>query len=521
MMLLHDLLKDTARRRPDHAALTFNDAKLSYGELDEASDRLAVGLQKLGVGRGDRVAVFLENSPEFIISLWGALKAGGVFVPVNHAAKSATLAHIVSDAEAKCLIAQPSFRARVEQAAVLHPAFPGVIWSGEAQQGEASLDLMIRREAGRPADPGLIDQDLCLLIYTSGSTGDPKGVMLTHHAASNSARAICAYLQATPQDIVLGALPMSFSYGLFQVITAARAGFAIALARSFAFPVQILKQIAEQKITGLPSVPGLLARLLDLAPYDDYDLSHLRYVTNAAAPLPPAHIRRLRELLPQVKIYSMYGQTECTRISFMDPERLDEKVASVGRAMPNCEAFVIDETGRRCKPGEAGELVVRGSNLMRGYWRRPQETARILRPDPATGELLLHTGDLFRADADGDLFFVGRSDDVFKCRGEKVSPRVVENVLHECEDVAEAAIIGVPDPIDGMAVKAFVALRPGREITGKALRLYCMGRLESWLVPKHIEFCDALPKTQSGKITRKVLRERAGAAIDGGGSCAA
>jgi long-chain acyl-CoA synthetase len=293
------------------------------------------------------------------------------------------------------------------------------------------------------------------------------------------------------------------------------------LERSFAFPAAVLKQIVDHGVTGLPGVPALFARLLEFAPFEKHDISRLRYVTNAAAPMPPGHIARFREALPHVQIFSMYGLTECTRVCFMDPARLDEKIASVGRAMPNCEVWIAAPDGSRCPPGEIGELVVRGSNLMRGYWGRPEDTAKALRDGPLQGEKVLYTGDLFYMDADGDLFFVGRVDDVFKCRGEKVSPRVVENALYECDEIAEAAVIGVADPVDGMAVKAFVVLRENSAMTEQAIRKYCMARLETWLVPKFIEFCQELPKTESGKITRRALRERAAPESEGGDPCAA
>jgi long-chain acyl-CoA synthetase len=505
-MLAHNILRRASVAWPESIALSAG-REVTFRQLDEESDKLASALQRLGIERGDRVAALLENSIEFVIALWGSLKAGAVFVPVNHATKGATLGFILADAGVKCLIVQPSLQRTVAEAAQASP--PGIllIWANAGLEGLNLTDIL-NEPYSRPSEPPLIDQDLALLIYTSGSTGSPKGVMLTHHAVRNNSWAISTYLRATPEDIVLCGLPMSFGYGLFQIFTGAFSGFKVIIERGFPFPGEVLKQIVKHRVTGLPSVPALFARLLEFAPFKDYDLSHLRYVTNAAAPLPPAHIEKFRETLPHVEIFSMYGLTECTRVCYMDPKRLDQKVASVGRAMPNCEVWVVNANGEKCGPGEIGELVVRGSNLMRGYWRRPEETARALRDGPIPGEKLLHTGDLFCADADGDLFFVGRVDDVFKCRGEKVSPRMVENALYECEGIAEAAVVGAPDPVDGMAVKAFVVLRENCEMTEQMVRKHCMKRLETWLVPKIIQFCKELPKTESGKITRRELRER-------------
>jgi long-chain acyl-CoA synthetase len=505
-MLVHNILRRSADRWAERIALSAG-REITFRQLDEDSDRLASALQRLGVQRGDRVAALLDNSIEFVVALWGALKAGAAFVPINHATKGPTLGFILADAGVKCLIAQPTFQKAVFEAAEASPPEMVLIWTNTGVEGLNLIDIL-NEPYSRLADPALIDQDLALLIYTSGSTGSPKGVMLTHHAVRNNAWAISSYLSATPEDVVLCVLPMSFGYGLFQIFTGAFSGFKIVLERGFPFPGEVLKQIVKHRVTGLPGVPALFAKLLEFAPFKDYDLSQLRYVTNAAAPLPPAHIEKFRETLPHVEIFSMYGLTECTRVCYMDPKRLDQKVASVGRAMPNCEVWVVNSEGERCGPGEIGELVVRGSNLMRGYWRRPEETARALRDGPIPGEKLLFTGDLFCADSEGDLFFVGRLDDVFKCRGEKVSPRMVENALYECDDIAEAAVVGVPDPVDGMAVKAFVVLRENCEMTEQMVRKHCMWRLETWLVPKTVQFCKELPKTESGKITRRELRER-------------
>lgn len=509
MPLVHSYLQDTANRHADKPALFVDGEAWTFGRIDRDSDRLAAALQVMGVRRGDRVATLLDNSAELVIALWATLKAGAVFIPINHGTKAEKLAFILADAGVSCLLALSALQARVVPAVAEAPSVQQVIWVGEAPAaGAATLAAILARLDCMPADPGLIDQDLCLLIYTSGSTGQPKGVMMTHRSIHNNVWSISSYLGNTPEDVVLCVLPLSFDYGLFQVMTGARVGFTVVLEKSFAFPYDILKRIGEYRVTGLPGVPTVFATLLQFAPFEGLDLSSLRYLSNTAAPFPPAHIRRLRELLPQTTIFSMFGLTECTRVSYLDPAKLEEKISSVGKAMPNSETYIVDDDGRRLGPDAIGELVVRGSSLMCGYWRRPEETAKALRPGEMAGEMVLYTGDLFRMDEDGDLYFVGRKDDVFKCRGEKVSPREVENVLYEMDEVAETAVIGVADPIDGMAIKAFVVAREGRPLTEQAVRRHCLARLEPRLLPKFIELCGALPKTDSGKITKSVLRAR-------------
>lgn len=508
MPLVHSYLNDIARLYADKAALIIDGEAWTFARIDRDSDRLAAAFQALGVRRGDRVATLLDNSAELVVALWATLKAGAVFVPINHGTKAEKLAFILADAGVSCLLALSSLQARVIPAVADAPSVRNVVWVGEKGAPEAAtLAAILARPGGVPSDPGLIDQDLCLLIYTSGSTGHPKGVMMTHRSIQNNVWSISTYLGNTPSDVVLCVLPLSFDYGLFQVLTGARLGFTVVLEKSFAFPYDILRRIGEYGVTGLPGVPTIFAALLQFEPFDNLDLSSLRYLSNTAAPFPPGHIRRLKALLPHAAIFSMYGLTECTRVSYLDPARLEEKITSVGRAMPNSEAYIVDDDGRRLGSGEIGELVVRGSSLMRGYWRRPEETAKALRQGEMDGETVLHTGDLFRTDEEGDLYFVGRKDDVFKCKGEKVSPREIENVLHELDEVAEAAVIGVSDPIDGMAIKAFVVARPGSSMTEQSIRRHCRERLEPRLLPKFVELCGALPKTDSGKITKSVLRK--------------
>ena len=256
-------------------------------------------------------------------------------------------------------------------------------------------------------------------------------------------------------------------------------------------------------MTGFPIVPTISALLLQID-LTKYDLSALRYITNTAAALPTTHILGLRARLPQVKIFSMYGLTECKRVSYLPPEQIDRRPTSVGRGMPNEEVYIVDEQGHRLASG-TGELVIRGSNVMKGYWELPEETARMLRPGPLPGERLLFSGDLFRMDEEGYLYFVGRKDDIIKTRGEKVSPREVENVIYELPDVVEAAVVGVPDAVLGQAIKAVVTLRDAASLNEQDVLRHCANRLENFMVPKHVEFRAVMPKTSTGKIDKKTL----------------
>jgi long-chain acyl-CoA synthetase len=510
-ILLHDELARTAQRRPDATALIAGDRHHSFAEIDGDAAALAHTLRARGVHRGDRVAVMADNSAEVVVALYAALKAGGVFVVVNPTTKADKLAFILADCQVTALVVHRRLARVARRALTEAPTVTTTVWIG-GPPGDADVardvawDDAVAAGRGRPPeDPGVIDADLGALIYTSGSTGRPKGVMLTHRNLVHNAWSISTYLGLRDDDVIACLLPLAFDYGLFQVLMAARVGAAVLLETSFAYPRDVLDRMARHGVTVFPGVPTIWATLLPMAPFDGVDLAAVRMLTNTAAALPPAHIRRLGEAFPQARLFSMYGLTECTRVSYLDPDRLADKITSVGKAMPNTEVYVVDGRGHRLPPGETGELVVRGASVMRGYWGRPDATAACLRPGEIEGELVLHTGDQFRTDGEGFLYFVGRTDDVFKCRGEKISPKEIEHVLYELEAVAEAAVVGVPDEIDGTAVKAVVAARPGATLTEDAVRGHCRARLENYMVPRFVEVRDVLPKTDTGKIRKAAL----------------
>ena len=283
-------------------------------------------------------------------------------------------------------------------------------------------------------------------------------------------------------------------------------GGTVVLEKSFAYPYVVIDKMIKEKVTGLPGVPTIFSILLQLKDLKKYNFNYLRYITNTGAALPVTHIKALREIFPHAKIYSMYGLTECKRVSYLPPEEIDKRPTSVGKGMPNEEVYIVNEKGDRVGPGVVGELVVRGSNVMRGYWKAPEDTDEILKPGVYTGEKVLYTGDLFKMDEEGYLYFVARKDDLIKTRGERVSPKEIENLLHEIDGVAEAAVIGVPDEILGKAIKAFIVTNNGRKLTEKEVIKHCSHNLEYFMVPKYIEFVDSFKKTSSGKIDKKVLK---------------
>ena len=504
-MLVDDFLAQSATLRPEKTACVCDGKRLTYGEVNDEANRLAHALLDSGLQRGDRVAIFLPNGSEAVVSVFGVLRAGGAFVMVNPSTKQEKLAYVLNDCGATKMISAGRPAPDAPGGAFAAQCAP--VKDGMAAAGP-TFDLgpgLRGYPAGAP--PRMcIDIDLAAIIYTSGSTGRPKGVAVSHLNMISAANSVVEYLENVQDDVILNVLPMSFGYGLYQVLMAAKVGGTVVLEQSFAFPYRVVQHIEEEGVTGVPGVPTVFAILLQLRDLKPGSFDSVRYVTNAGAALPPAHIPRLQQLFRKARIYSMYGITECKRVSYLPPDQLAVRPASVGRGMPNQDVFVVDASGNPVAPGEVGELVVRGSHVMMGYWNQPELTGRVLRPGRYPWERVLYTGDLFTVDAEGYLYFVSRKDDIIKSRGEKVSPCEVELAIYELPDVQEAAVIGVPDAVLGEAVKAVVVPAEGAELTETDILRQCARRLENFAVPSVVEFRTSLPRTSSGKISRSALR---------------
>lgn len=511
-MLVHEFLEQSAARCPDKIALVCNHQRLTYGHIDRQSNRLAHALIRQGIQRGDRVAIHLNNSIEAVVSIFAVLKAGGTFVAINRTAKAEKLQYILNDCRATGLITDASFAGAglLDPILAAVPSLLTVLVCGVQAEFQTSLparcfqfDSLLHHFPPEPPLNRNIDLDLACLIYTSGSTGEPKGVMSDHSNVDFATSSIIAYLQNSEADVVINTLPLSFDYGLYQLLMTFKFAGTLVLEPGFAYPAEVLSRIVEERVTGLPGVPTLFALLVQLD-LTSYNLSSLRYITNTAASLPPAHVEALRRKFPATTIYSMYGLTETKRALYLPPALLAGKPASVGIAIPGTEVWIEDASGVRLGPGATGELVVRGRHVMRGYWNAPELTAERFKPGPLPLERVCHTGDLFKMDEDGCMYFVGRKDDILKCRGEKVAPKEIENVLYSLEGVREAAVIGVPDPVLGQAIKAFVVVSDPA-IGPMQIAAHCRSHLEDFMIPKYIELCSSLPKTASGKIARKEL----------------
>jgi long-chain acyl-CoA synthetase len=516
-MQVEEFLEQSAQRYPEKIALICGAQRFTYLQLEEQANRLAHALIATGVARGDRVVIVLPNSLEAVLAIFATLKVGAVFVMLNSTTKADKLTYVLNNCRSSAMVlsadklsSNPTW---LRETRHLHSVF--LVGGADAQfdllrsGGKNAFsfeDLRTKEGNSSPPNKKCIDIDLAALIYTSGSTGRPKGVMMTHLNIVSAAISITTYLENQAEDVVINVLPLAFDYGLYQLLMMFKVGGTLVLHDSFAYPNLVIEKIIQEGVTGLPIVPTISAILLQMN-LSKYSFPKLRYITNTAACLPVEHIRKLRALFPHVKIYSMYGLTECKRVSYLPPDQIDIRPASVGRGMPNEEVYVVDPEGNRVAPNVVGELVIRGSNVMKGYWEMPGATDACLRPGPLPGERVLYSGDLFFTDEEGYLYFVGRKDDIIKTRGEKVSPKEVEEVLHALDGIAEAAVIGVPDPILGSAIKVVLSLRPGTRLTIQDVLRHCSANLEDFMVPKIVEFCESLPKTESGKVSKRAIAE--------------
>lgn len=510
--LLHEALQFSAAS-PDCAAkpaVVIEGHPYTYTELLDSASRLAAALQARGLQRGDRVAIYMDNTWPCVVSIYASLLAGGTFLVVNPQTKADKLEFILDDSGARLLLTDGHLAKEFLPVLPQAKKLSGVICSGAVPDGHAieSFDQVVGSAASLGQSGGVIPLDLAALIYTSGSTGNPKGVMQTHQSMVFAAGSLIEYLRLSAADRILCVLPLAFDYGLYQLLMTIQLGATLVLERSFTYPAQVFARMQEQGVTVFPGVPTIFAMLVSSHGRTALSFPAVTRVTNTAAALPDDFVTRLREIFPNALIYKMYGLTECKRVSYLEPELADQKPGCVGRAIPGTEIYLLSADGQPVPPGETGILYVRGPHVMAGYWNRPDLSDHMLKPGKLPGERVLCTQDFFRMDADGFLYFVGRSDDIIKTRGEKVSPVEVENTMHGIPGVREVAVVGIPDALLGQSIRAYVVLEPDAGLNDKQLRVACAARLENFMVPKEFVLCAELPKTATGKVSKKALLEQ-------------
>jgi long-chain acyl-CoA synthetase len=511
--LLHETLLDSAREAPGKQALVVGGRSYTYGELLDAASRCARALTARGVRRGDRVAIYMDNTFACVVSLYATLLSGAVFIVINPQTKTDKLKFVLEDSEAAVLVTD-SHLARTFLPVLTQPTgLKAVLCSGQVVPGAAGVVPSIESfEAVVDGSPAVeeavfsIPNDLAALVYTSGSTGNPKGVMMTHQSMVFTAGSLIQYLRLNSEQRILNFLPLAFDYGLYQLLMSVYLGATLVLERSFTYAGQVLQRMDEQNVTVFPGVPTVFTILVGSHRKSPICFPSVLRVTNTAAALPTDYNRDLHQIFPNALLYRMYGLTECKRVCYLEPELVDSKPESVGKAIPGTETFLLSESGGPVGPGENGILHVRGPHVMVGYWKQPELSRHMLKDGDLPGDRVLCSHDWFSMDDEGFLYFKGRSDDIIKTRGEKVSPVEVENVLYSIGGVKEAAAIGVADELLGQAVKAFVVLEAGASLTQRDILKHCTERLENFMVPKYVEFMDELPKTSTGKIRKAGLQ---------------
>lgn len=502
--LVH-LLESIVQKFPNREAVVHGNRRVTFCQLWSDVSSVAAFLRGHGLKRGDRVGILMENRPEYIATYYGILAAGGAAVGLNSETKARSLVTCLNHCGASWLFANGRHRELnkiIEQTSgrlrlVVTDDGPPTI-TRHITQRWAELVM----EDPSPISLSIVDDtnQLAAIIYTSGTTGDPKGVMLSHGNLVANVTSIIEYLGLDDRDSIANVLPFFYSYGNSVMHTHLAVGAKLVLENSMVFPRKVLERMVEEKVTGFSGVPSTFALLLNRTKLTDFDLSAVRYMTQAGGPMPPANVDRFTKELPHVDFFVMYGQTEATaRISYLPPEKLVEKLGSCGIPIPGVEIEVRDKTGKVTQPGTTGEIFVRGDNVMLGYWNNPQQTTKVLHSG------WLKTNDLAHRDSDGFIFINGRASEMIKSGAHRISPQEIEEIITEIDGVVEVAVCGVPDDLLGQVIKAVIVPAAGVDIDRLSVQRYCMENLARYKVPKLVELVERLPKTASGKIKRNLL----------------
>lgn len=511
--LLGEALTISARKHAQKTAIIVRDKEYTYSELKECAENLAGHLVKSGIHRGDRVAVYMNNSWESAVSVYGITLSGAVFLLINPQTKADKLQYILNDCGAKALISEELLKLEFLQALSENSTVKEVIVVGKRSHESTSevecisFNDAVSTKKSAYSLPKIIPNDLAALIYTSGSTGFPKGVMMTHQSMVFTSWSLIEYLRLSDNDRIILLLPLAFDYGLYQLLMAITVGGSIIVEQSFSFQATIHKQIERHKPTVLPGVPSIYAMMIAAGNKSQFTFDSIKKVTNTAAALPEEFIPSLKRIFPNALFFKMYGLTECKRVCYLEPELIDVKPNSVGKAIPGTEVFLLSPEGAPVPYGERGILHIRGPHIMLGYWNKPELSKEMLKNGDLPYERVLCSNDWFTMDEEGFLYFQGRNDDMIKTRGEKVSPVEVENVIYKIEQIKEVAVIGCPDELMGESIIAFVTLHGHAPVTEKDVQKECASRLELFMVPQRVVFLEEMPKSPNGKIDKKVLKE--------------
>jgi acyl-CoA ligase (AMP-forming) (exosortase A-associated) len=513
--LLFELALRSAQRAPDSPALSFKSKSLDYATLTRQMRSIASAVVELGLGKQERIGIYLPKQPENVVAMFAAAQAGCVFVPVNSLLKPAQVGHILRDCNVRALVTSPDRADTIAAELAECPDLRHLILVGDGEAPASAPAIAVHRWSALLGSTDstqlhrVIDADVVSIFYTSGSTGKPKGVVLSHKNMVTGAHSVAEYLGNTPRDKLLAVLPFSFDYGFSQLSTAFHAGASVVL-MDYLLPRDVISMAARERVTGLAGVPPLWIAIADLE-WPAEVRESLRYITNSGGAMPVATLRKLRAALPDTKPFLMYGLTEAFRSTFLPPEQIDRRPESIGKAIPNAEVMVVRPDGTPCDANEPGELVHRGALVSLGYWNDAAKTAERFKPAPGQDpalmlkEMAVWSGDAVRRDEEGFLYFVGRRDEMIKTSGYRVSPTEVEEVVFATGLVSDAAAVGVSHPTLGQAIVIVAAAATGKAADAPALIAACKQQLPLFMVPHHVEWRESLPRNPNGKYDRPRL----------------
>jgi long-chain acyl-CoA synthetase len=500
-MNLAQLLDEAAEKWGEHPAVVFEEQEISYAELADATSRCAGGLQALGIHAGDRVAVYLPNLPQFVICIWGILKAGAIPTPMNPQLKAREIAYQLKDSGAKLIIGLLPLLSEVEEAVRQVPGVQIVTVGGESHY-KRFRELL----KAKPVFVDRKDEDVALQPYTSGTTGSPKGVLLTHRNLISNVRAVSKLFALPPEeDRLLIPIPMFHITGMTVLMLSPLTRGATIYPMLRWEAESALKLIQKHRISNFLSVPTIYIDLLHHPKLQEYDLSSLKLCSSGGARM-PVPVMEMYEKKLGIPIYEGYGLTETSPVTHANLAAPQRVPGSIGWPIENTQCKIINEGGKALPPLEVGELLIRGPQVMKGYHNNPEATRAAIEPDG-----FFHTGDLAYVDEKGYYYIVDRVKDMINVGGMKVYPKEVEHILYEHPAVAECAVVGVPDERKGETVKAFVVLRPTHrpsETLSEELKQHCLKEIAAYKHPREIEFVETLPKTASGKIQKYRLKQQ-------------
>jgi len=492
-------LISTTERFPDKPAIIFKDKPISFSQLKDNSFKLANSLKKLGVKKGDKVAIYLPSCPEYIYSYLALFSIGATVVPLDFMLKEDELTSCLGHAEVKVLIAKDKQEISLKKLKDNVASLQTIILCHDRINGFINFEEFYSQETSQVPQVEINDSDPCLIMYTSGTTGKPKGILLNYRHLDGSPKAMEHFVDLTKNDVKLCALPLSHIAGLIYIQNCIVYGITLVLMERF-IPLEFLNNIQKFKVTCFHIVPSMYIALLHLKEFEKYDLSSLRWLVVFGAPSSPEVLKRFLQYCPKAHLYHGWGMTETCPPNTVIPAGSD-KIASVGKPSPWSQISIFDENDKELPVGSIGEIVIKGWIVMQEYYKDSETTKQLLRNG------WFHTGDLGKFDADGFLYIVGRKKEMIKVGGQIVYQPEVEAAMHKHPSVAEVAVIGVSDNLRGEVPKAFVVLKEGTTTKEDELHYFCKEHLAHFKVPHHIELKSSLPKTSSGKIDKEALKK--------------